>query len=264
MSSPSCVYILGTSSARPMPNRDHTSLLVETGEDLTLIDCSANPIGKILRLGLDPLRLRRILVTHAHTDHTYGFPSVIYSFRNYRPQRVEPLTVFAPREALELLQCLSDSYGFGSSRAPLKFDLEYREIPDTEGHVLVDAGGYQIQTTPVVHKEREVIAYRVDDRRKGRSMTYSADTEPCSSLTRLADGTNLFIMESTLIGELDLPGHCTGEQAGKVATLSGADQLLLIHVMAKNAKEEKALTKAAQKTFVGPATIADEMRSYNF
>lgn len=239
-------------------------MLVETGEDLTLIDCSANPIGKILRLGLDPLRLRRILVTHAHTDHTYGFPSVIYSFRNYRPQRREPLTVFAPREALKLLKCLSDSYGFGSSRAPLQFNLDYREVPDTEACILVDDGNYQIKTTPVVHKQREVVAYRVDDKREGRSMTYSADTEPCPSLAHLADGTNLIIMESTLTGEEDLPGHCTGEQAGKVAALAGADQLLLVHVMTRNEREEKALTIAAQKTFVGPATIADEMRGYYF
>lgn len=264
MNSSPCVHILGTSSARPIPNRDHTSLVVETGEDLTLIDCSANPVGKILRLGLDPLRLCRVVVTHAHTDHTYGFPSVIYSFRTYHPKRVEPLTVFAPKEALDLLKRLSDAYGFGSPQTPLQFDLEFREVPGTEEHLLVDAGDYRIKTTPVLHKEKEVVALRVDDGQTGKAMTYSADTEPCPSLDRLAVGTNLIIMEATLTGEESLPGHCTGEEAGEVAARSGAGQLLLVHVMTQNAAEERALTAAARKSFGGPVEIADEMRSYSF
>ena len=94
---PPRVHILGASSARPSPNRDHSSMVVDFGGDLTLVDCSANPIGKILRLGLDPFEVGRVLVTHAHPDHTYGFPSVIYSLMTHPPIRTKPLAVHAPK-----------------------------------------------------------------------------------------------------------------------------------------------------------------------
>ena len=258
------VHILGASSARPMPDRDNTSMVVDCGGGLTLIDCSANPIGKMLRLGLDPLKLSRVLVTHAHPDHTYGFPSVVHSLRTYRPLRTGPLEVYAPREALDLLRGLWSVYRFGETGNQVRFDVNFREIPLTEEHLLVDDGDYRIRTTPVAHKGREVVAVRFDDGRTGRTLTYSADTEPCPALDRLAAGTNLLIMEATRRSGEDLPGHSTGEEAGEVAARAGAERLLLVHVLAGSPTEEAELIAAAAKTFGGPTKIPGEPETYPF
>ncbi|MFQ5913313.1 MAG: MBL fold metallo-hydrolase [Nitrospinota bacterium] len=258
------VHVLGTSSARPMPNRDHTSLVVDFGGDLTLVDCSANPIGKILRLGLDPLRLGRVVVTHDHPDHTYGFPSVIHSLRTYRPLRREPLAICAPKETVGLLLRLWRAYDFGEPGDNLRFQVSFQEIPLSEEHLLIDGGDYRIRTTPVSHSDHEVVALRFDDGRSGKAMTYSSDTEPCPALERLAAGTDLFIMEATRRGGENLAGHSTGEEAGDLAARAGADRLLLVHVLAGNPSEEAELTAAAAKAFGGPVEIAQDMKTYSF
>jgi ribonuclease Z len=246
-----------------MPNRDSTSLVVELGGEVTLVDCSANPIGKIMRLGLDPLRLGRVVVTHAHPDHTYGFPSVIHSLRTYRPVRTEPLAIYAPKETLELLSALGRAYGFWEPDK-VRFPVDFHEIPLQEEHLLVDGGDYRIRTTPVVHKDQDVVALRFDDGRTGKSLTYSADTEPCPALERLAAGTDLFIMEATRRNDEDLAGHSTGEEAGEAAARAGAERLVLIHVLTKGPAEEGELVAAAAKTFGGPVEIAGEMKTYGF
>lgn len=246
-----------------MPYRDNTSLVVEVGGELTLVDCSANPVAKVLRLGLDPLRLSRVVVTHAHPDHTYGFPSLIHSLKTHRPARTQPLRLYAPKEALDLLLGLSRLYGFDDPlRPPPPFDVSFHETPLREEHLLVDAGDYRIRTTPVVHKRREVVAVRFDDGRSGRSLTYSADTEPCPALERLAAGTDLLIMEATRPREERLAGHSSAAEAGELAARAGAKRLLLIHVLAENPREESELTADAAKAFGGPVEIAEDMESY--
>ena len=260
MIEPPRVHILGASSARPSLNRDHSSMVVDFGGDLTLVDCSANPIGKILRLGLDPFEVRRVLVTHAHPDHTYGFPSVIYSLMTHPPIRTKPLAI----HALDLLSNLWRAYGFGDPDKPLPFDVSFHEIPLRECHLIVEGGNYGIRSTPVVHKDQEVVAFRFDDEQTGKTLTVSADTEPCPALDRLAAGTDLLIMEAGRQGGEDLPGHSTGEEAGETAARAGAERLLLIHVVATNPAMEAELTSAAAKAFGGRVEIAEDMKTYAF
>ncbi|MFQ5693092.1 MAG: MBL fold metallo-hydrolase [Nitrospinota bacterium] len=237
---------------------------MDCGGGLTLVDCSANPIAKLLRLGLDPRRLTRLLVTHAHPDHTYGFPSVIHSLRTYRPVRTEPLSVYAPKEALDLLADLWRAFGFGEKNNRVRYEVSFHEIPLREEHLLVDGGDYRIRTTPVAHTDRQVVALRFDDGGSGKALTYSSDTEPCPALERLAAGTDLFIMEATRRRGEDLPGHSTGEEAGEAAARAGAGRLLLVHVLAENPKEEGTLAADAAKAFGGPVEVAEDMKTYAF
>ena len=60
---------LGTSGAVPSAERDTISLVFEDDAGMVLVDCGGSPVQRLRRLGLDPLRLSRVVVTHLHPDH---------------------------------------------------------------------------------------------------------------------------------------------------------------------------------------------------
>ena len=254
-------FLLGTSSARPMAKRDNTSLLVRLGGELTLIDCSASPIQKILRLGLDPVDLKRVIVTHAHVDHTYGFPSLLHSLSTYRPTRQEPLWVLAPPESCTLLEELARLFDFRKKKK-LPFELRIEELDLREKHLAVEAETYRVTVSPVSHGDAEVTALRFEDS-SGRSLAYSSDTAPCESLVRLALEADTLVMEATRAPGEDLRGHSSGEEAGELAAQARAKRLILVHITAKTPDEEKSLLQDAQKTFGPGVEIGREMVPYD-
>jgi len=73
------ITFLGTGGAVPTAVRDNTSLLIETGRELLLVDCPGALTQKILKSGYHPDRISAILITHIHPDHLYGLPSFVHS-----------------------------------------------------------------------------------------------------------------------------------------------------------------------------------------
>ena len=68
---------LGTSGAVASAARDNTSLVVAAGEGALLMDCGGSTVHRLRRLGVDPLTLTHVVVTHVHVDHAYGLPSLV-------------------------------------------------------------------------------------------------------------------------------------------------------------------------------------------
>ena len=71
----------------------------------------------------------------------------------------------------------------------------------------------------------ETLALRFQNLDTGRIIVYSADTEPCQTLIRLASGADLLIHEASGAHK----GHSSPEQAAWVAREAGVAQLVLIH-----------------------------------
>src|SRR5438067_11725779 len=60
------VHFLGTGAALPGPGRDNTSLAVDDGQSVTLVDASGSPLKRLREAGVDPDRLARVIITHQH------------------------------------------------------------------------------------------------------------------------------------------------------------------------------------------------------
>jgi ribonuclease Z len=85
--------------------------------------------------------------------------------------------------------------------------------------------GVEIRSTPVAHRAVETLALRFQNLDAGRTIVYSADTEPCQTLVRLASGADLLIHEATGAQK----GHSSPGQAASVAREAGVAQLVLVH-----------------------------------
>ena len=77
------IFFIGTGSAVPTARRDNTALYVENNSGGLLIDCPGSPLSKLTGLGINPADLKSVFLTHMHTDHVYGLPSLIHSLKPF-------------------------------------------------------------------------------------------------------------------------------------------------------------------------------------
>jgi ribonuclease Z len=108
----------------------------------------------------------------------------------------------------------------------------------------------------MVHGSNDTLALRFENTDTGRAAVYSADTEPCAALVRLAAGADLLLHEAT--GEH--PGHSTPAEAAEVAREAGVARLALIHYPVRGVNLEAWRLQAAE--FPGPVMLAREGDRY--
>jgi hypothetical protein len=88
------VIFLGTAAASGLPNHATSSMLLRYGDERVLIDCGNRTLGQLRRAGIDPASITAIVITHWHTDHVAGLPTLINALAH--GQRSTPLVIYAP------------------------------------------------------------------------------------------------------------------------------------------------------------------------
>ena len=88
------VFLCGTSSALPAPDRAQACVAVLAGESLFLVDAGAGS-AQVAALGRLPLeRLEAIFLTHFHSDHIAALPE--FNLNSWVAGRPKPLAIFGP------------------------------------------------------------------------------------------------------------------------------------------------------------------------
>src|SRR5260221_4487366 len=67
------ITLLGTAPGYPPAYRNHSSFLLETGGHKILVDAGESCSRTLIELGIQPVELDTIIITHGHSDHTGGF-----------------------------------------------------------------------------------------------------------------------------------------------------------------------------------------------
>jgi ribonuclease Z len=252
----------GTSAAVPSTARDNTALAFYSPEEVVLVDCPGSPYQKILRAGLDPLRVSSLIVTHRHVDHVYGIPSLAHNMG--LAGRRATLHVYALAETMKILRGFLELFPLEEK---MPYGIELHEVPPKERHQVLQAKGFLIRSTPVKHGAPN-IALRVEFDSPGERgvVVYSSDTSPCASLLALARGADILIHEATFAhadaARAAADGHTTGYQAGEVGRQAGAKCLLLCHFGADLHGRMDELRREAMRAYDGPVEIPEEFREY--
>lgn len=238
---------------------------IRAGEHLIICDMGTG----IIQLGNNLLRdhLKKqggrsrtlesvILVSHAHHDHTQGFPF-------FKPAYLDDslIHIFGPRmfnqDFSEILARSMMAPLFPVDLADMHSTRQIRNVEESDVIILrkgkppqivnvqrnqfrPDAGAVVIQSLKnLAHPKGGVINYRISH--KGRSVVYATDVEGYvggdSRLVKFASGADLLIHDAQYLPEeytgMPVPtqgfGHSTYEMAAAVARKAKVGQLALFH-----------------------------------
>jgi len=242
-------------------------------------------------------RITRVCLTHLHGDHCLGLPGVLARLSQQDLQHpvhlhfpasgrpyverlltssiidmhldlvLEPVReagVVVDREGFrlraELLEHSTDSVGWRIEELPRRHLLPERlEALGVRGPAigrLTEEGAVQVDGRTV--RVEEVSAFD-----GGNSAAFVFDTRWCDGALALADRADLLVCESTFLASEERlaheSGHLTAGQAGRLAAVSGARQLVLTHFSGRY-QDPEAFRREAEQHFDDVVVAADLMR----
>jgi ribonuclease Z len=245
---------LGSSGAVPSATRDTTALLVRAGGTSYLIDIGGSPVQKLRRLGVDPVALGGVIVTHTHPDHVYGLPALVQCLLILG--RRAPFPVYCRTEHVAVVRGLLELFGLLAEG----LDVPVVGVEAREGARVLETADLVVTTSPNVHGSMPNLAVRIDA--GGRRLVYSSDTRPCPEVAALARGADVLVHEATFARQDPAEWHSTARDAGEVARKAGARRLVLAHVGYREHEVLAARTREARAAFGGPVVVAKELRWY--
>jgi ribonuclease Z len=204
-------------------------------------------------VGVDPKRLRGVVLTHAHSDHVYGLPSLLHELWLFG--RRETLHIYANAHTQKVAKALLDVFKLREKPVPLEFHL----IPDEEKSLLLENESYLIHTSPVRH-EIPTVAVKITSRVNDRVAVFSADTGPSQELVALAKGADSLFQECSV--EEEHPFHCTPQQAGEIAGEADVGEVILVHCHHNLVKEPYLTIALIEKHYHGPVRFAQDSDTY--
>jgi ribonuclease BN (tRNA processing enzyme) len=220
------VQFLGTGTAFHSDGRGSQSILVRPAEAPSLLlDLGPTGPAAMMRFGVATDEIDRLLVTHFHGDHTAGWPFLALHLR-FQDARSRPFHVHGASGVGRHLEGLMGlCYDDIVAGAGLGFEVRYHEFAVEEARDQ-DAGRARFDVLPMDHHPSSV-AYRL--RIGDRSLAVSGDTRWCSNLERLAEGTDLLILECTSVAPHPHAHVSLAELRERVGRLTSA-RIVLTHL----------------------------------
>jgi len=218
----SCIPEAGGDTACFLINGRHPSGGCGSNAAALLVDTGWRPALGLRELGVDPVSVESVVLTHLHQDHYLGLPQMLFYRAMCAPRPQAPLRIIGPAEHLE--EVVASAMGFLQvGRFPeLQVELEVVGMrPDDE----CDVGGIRLHTCAARHVSgtgvpEPSLSWRATETDTGAAIVFSGDTSYNPALARFARDAQVIIHDAA---------HSTGLEAAQVAQNAGAARLFLIH-----------------------------------
>jgi ribonuclease BN (tRNA processing enzyme) len=242
------VVLLGTGTPAADPDRSGPATAVVVGETAYLVDLGPGVVRRAKAAAiergvtaLEPTNLRVAFVTHLHSDHTVGYPDLIFS--PWTLGRRVPIDVYGPAGIEAMTSHLLEAY---------RADIETRTNPDGNQHDFPDGHKVNAHTVRagVVYKDANVsvtafptkhamesYGYRFDT--ADRSIVISGDTNPTQATIDACRGCDVLVHEVNTLESLARRDarfqafaakyHTSTEQLAALADKSKPRLLVLYH-----------------------------------
>ena len=194
------VFMCGTSSPLPAPNRAQACVAVMADDRLYLIDAGAGSPQVALLGGVPLENLRALLLTHFHSDHIAAVGD--FNLVSWVAGRPRPLEVLGPEGVDRVVSGLNEMYALdGAYRvahhgaAFLQPELHELVARTIEPGVVLDDAGLIITAFAVDHGPvKPAVGYRFDY--GGRSVVITGDMIVTDGLIEAARGADLLLADA--------------------------------------------------------------------
>ncbi|PTL79685.1 ribonuclease Z [Vitiosangium sp. GDMCC 1.1324] len=261
------LIVLGSASQVPTRHRNHNAYFLRWDDEGILFDPGEGTQRQMTFAGLSATQVTRICVTHFHGDHALGLPGIIQ--RLSLDSVSHPVEVYYPASGQVFYERLRNATPFmDKARIIPKPITKDGPLAETKGFKLsaarlehsIDTYGFRleeharVQLNPsrlaahglsgprigelqrrgsLVVDGRTIRLEDVGEKREGQSFAFVMDTRPCANATRLAEGADLLVCESTYLDserqEAHDHFHMTARQAAEIARDAKVRRLALTH-----------------------------------
>jgi ribonuclease Z len=200
------IVLLGTGAPAPDPERSGPATAIVVNNTAYLVDVGPGVVRRANAAflhgvqALEPTRVRVAFVTHLHSDHTLGYPDLI--FTPWTMGRRVPLEVYGPKGLAAMTQHLLEAY---------RVDIDTRTNPD--GNQRDFPEGHNVNTHEVnsgtIYKDANVTVMAFATRHAMESYGYrfvtadrtiviSGDTSPVQATVDACNGCDVLIHEALM------------------------------------------------------------------
>jgi ribonuclease BN (tRNA processing enzyme) len=224
-------------------NRGQLTMLID---DNYLIEVGDGALRNINANKTDLNKIKRIMMSHLHSDHFIGIVHVLFDMMNVR-NRKEPLEIIGPKgieKATRGLMSLCELPVADDEKRG--YELRFKELGASEKFD-------DIQTVRGSHPS-EAHAYRIT--RNGRSFFYNGESSFTKEVLDLARGADLFI--STVVVLEPHLFHNAPQDVGRAATEVGAKRVAVVHWPTEYEGKRDEFAKLINKHFKGEVIVPDD------
>jgi len=276
------IVFLGTGNPSANPDRMGPSVEIVVNGTPYIVDCGPGVVRRAAgaaRLGvrgLEVTNLKTLFVTHLHSDHTLGYPDLIFS--PWVLGRKEPLEVYGPvgiqamtNHILEAWRDDNDIRINGLEHAnttgnkvsvhEIKSGIIYKDQNVTVKAFVVKHGSWQ-----------QAFGYRFET--PDRTIVISGDTSPSESVVENCNGCDVLIHELYTQRGFNAKGqdwrkyllsfHTSTRELAEIATRAKPRLLILYHQMFFGGPEdtEEGMLNEIRQTYQGKVVSAHDLEIY--
>lgn len=273
------IVLLGTGTPNADPERSGPAVAIVVGETPYIIDCgpgvvrrAAAAVGKGVK-ALKVSNLRIAFITHLHSDHTVGYPDLI--FTPWVLDRDRPLQVYGPPGIREMTEYILEAY-----REDIHVRIEGLEPANTEGYKVdvyeIDAGivykddHVTVKAFPVHHGAWKY-GYGFRFETPDRIIVISGDRGPDPDIAEYCQGCDVLIHEvysvkgfATRSPEWQAyhaDSHTSSLELGRLAARVRPGLVILYHQLLWGATPEELLEEIHQ-VYDGKVVYGNDLDVY--
>lgn len=227
-------------------------------------------------VALDATRLTRLFITHLHSDHTLGYPDIIFS--PWVVGRNEPLEVYGPEGIASMTDFLKKAYA-----ADIKVRTEGYEGLRQRG---LTVNVHEIKEAGVIYKDANVTVHAIPVQHGNwnhafgfkvvaadRTIVISGDAVPSDAIVEACNECDVLVHEVYSADRFDLVfgprrgqyhsnSHTSTRQLAEIANKSKPKLLLLYHQLYFGPRDEVDLEKEIRRTYKGNVVNGRDLMAY--
>lgn len=245
------IICLGTSGGNPQPDRGSSGYLLKIGDDLSLIDCGSAVTSSFLRLGLDPFDLKRLFISHTHSDHVCEL-SLIVQLMSVRGRSAK-LDLYLPQEFVTPFRNYLEAVYLFEDRLPFRLVMHGYE----EGTIYEDDFTLEAIKNAHLAKYRDIIresdasnlmqSYSFKIAAAERTFFYSGDVASIDDIKDHLGQCDVAIVESM---------HCDSNEILEIARAAESCRFILTHF--GDAESRRQMEKRIIETSAANLIIAED------